>query len=127
MKQYIAIPAAILIVLGVAIDANAGDKGERRGPPSFAEIDTNADSLITMDEIEAHKASRAHKGNGDKKHKEGKDPQARFNKVDTDGDGYWSEAEFDAAREKMRERRQERHKRHKRDHVEDESQDDSAE
>ncbi|HNP66059.1 MAG TPA: hypothetical protein PKH39_19175 [Woeseiaceae bacterium] len=127
MKQYIAIPTAILIVLGVAIDANAEDKGERRGPPSFAEIDTNADSLISMDEIEAHKASRGHKGKGDKKHKEGKDPQARFNKVDADGDGYWSEAEFDAAREKMRERRHERHNRHKREKADEAAQDDSEE
>ena len=127
MKQYLAVPAAILIVLGVAIDANAGEKGERRGPPSFAEIDSNSDSLVSFDEIEAHKASRGHKGKGDRKHKEGKDPQARFNKVDADGDGYWSEAEFDAAKEKMRERRHERHESHKRDHAEDVSQDDSKE
>ncbi len=127
MKQTIAVAAAILIVLGVAIDANAGEKGERRAPPTFADIDTNADSLISFDEIEAHKASRGNKGKGDKKHKEGKDPQARFNKVDADGDGYWSEAEFDAAREKMRERRQERHKRHKREKADEASQDESAE
>ncbi len=106
MKQYIAISAAVLVVLGVAIDANAGDKGERRGPPSFAEIDTNADTLISFDEMEALKASRGHKAN--RRHKEDKDPQTQFNKVDTDGDGYWSEAEFDAARDKMREHRQKR-------------------
>lgn len=125
MKQYIAVPAAILIALGFAIDANAGEKGERRAPPTFAEIDTNADSLISFDEMEALKASRGHERKGDRKPKEGKDPQSRFNKVDADGDGYWSEAEFDAAREKMRERR---HKHHKRDKAKkDESQDDSEE
>lgn len=127
MKQTIAVAAAILVALGVAIDADAGDKGERRGPPSFADIDTNADQLLSFEEMEAMKASRGHKGKGDRKQKEGKDPQERFNKIDTDGDGFLSVAEFDTARENMREGRKNRHKRHKRDASDDESQDESEE
>ena len=123
MRQITVLSAAILVALGFAIDANAGDKGERRSPPSFAEIDTNADSLLSFEELQAMKANRGHKGK--RKNKEGKDPQKRFNKIDTDGDGYVSEAEFDVAREKMREKRREhRHKHHDREATE-ESQDDS--
>ena len=127
MKQTIAVTAAILVALGVAIDADAGEKGERRGPPSFADIDTNADQLLSFEEMEAMHANMGRKGKGERKQKEGKDPQARFNKIDTDGDGFLSVAEFDTAREKMRERRKERHKRHKKDAADDESQDESEE
>lgn len=127
MKQITLVSAAVLIALGFAIDANAGDRGERRGPPSFADIDTNADSLLSLEELQAMKESRGHKGKGKRKHKEGKDPQERFNKIDTDGDGYWSEAEFDAAREKMREKRREhRQKHHDREAADDESEDESG-
>lgn len=125
MKQITLVSAAVLIALGFAIDANAGDRGERRGPPAFADIDSNADSLISFEEIEALKANRGHKGG--RKHKEGKDPQARFNEMDTDGDGYWSEAEFDAAGEKMREKMRERRKhRHNQDAADDESEDETG-
>tara|TARA_R110002096_G_scaffold128768_1_gene277083 strand:- start:4012 stop:4404 length:393 start_codon:yes stop_codon:yes gene_type:complete len=129
MKQITVVSAAILIAMGFAIDANADDRGERRGPVAFADIDTNADSLLSLEELQAMKANKGRKGDrkGGGKRRMGLDPQERLSLADTDGDGYLNEAEFDAAREVIREKMRElRKNRHNRESEEDAAEDDTG-
>ncbi len=101
--KTLALLAALSATLVVSI-ASAGDKD--RMPPSFGEIDTNDDALISQEELAAFAERRmAERGVAV--------PPGGFKlnpveRADTDGDGYLSEAEFDEmitrARELMRKR-----------------------
>ena len=100
------IRAAIIALVGVACTSLAlAEGGFRPQPPSFADLDTNGDSLISREELQnARKGMPGGRG-GERKVPEGGefDPIAM---ADADGDGYLNEDEFDALREKMRERMQ---------------------
>ncbi len=108
MKKLMTIVALTLGMI-LAFNASADGDKQRPEPPSFTEIDSNADQLISREEMEAVMEARA----GDRRPRcgDGRDPEARFNRVDEDGDGYLNEAEFDAARAKMEERRGHHHRR----------------
>lgn len=98
---------------------------ELRAPAAarFAEADTNGDGALSVDELQAQAsermaeriANRAERmlerrdANGDgllqqSELQEGRDGRG-FARIDSDEDGFISEAEFDAAREAMKDRR----------------------
>lgn len=95
----------VVLALGVVLGFNANAEGgkERPEPPSFSEIDSNTDLLISREEMEA--AMSARMGDRGPRRGRGGDPEERFNRLDSDGDGYLNEAEFEAARAKFEERR----------------------
>ena len=95
----------LALTLGVILAFNASANGDKQRPepPSFTEIDSNADLLISREEMQA--AMEARVGDRGPRRGRGPDPEARFDHVDEDGDGYLNEAEFDAARTKMEDRR----------------------
>ncbi|MFC0605033.1 EF-hand domain-containing protein [Winogradskyella pulchriflava] len=84
-----------VLVFGIAIISNisygqSGDKQERKGPPTFAqllkEMDKNEDGKLSKDEL--------------------KGPlKEDFSKVDTDEDGFISEEEFKKAPKPKRKER----------------------
>ncbi len=101
--KTLALMAALSATL-VASIANAGD--ERRGPPTFSEIDTNDDALISQEEMAAF-AERRMSERGIAV------PEGGFKlnpveRADADGDGYLSEAEFDELISRARQFRQNR-------------------
>lgn len=108
MKTLIMI---LTLTVGLTLAFNASAKGDKQRPepPSFTEIDSNADQLISREEMEAAMQSRV--GDRGPRRGDGPDPEARFNRADEDGDGYLNEAEFDAAHAKMEERRGRHHRR----------------
>lgn len=80
-----AIIGAAVTVTGTTVLAERAGSGEHMRP-SFSELDANADGQITMEEMQAR---------GD----------ARLAKIDTDGDGFVSEAEaVEAARARAKDR-----------------------
>lgn len=60
---------------------DSGQSGERRGPPPFAELDLDSDSIITLDEFQQHEIPRG-------------DHSSIFSAVDTDSDGQITEEEW---------------------------------
>lgn len=92
MKKHLKLTVLALALTGTALAsaANAMPGGKRGGPdmepPSFEELDTNGDGVVTLEELEALGA-------------------ARFAEMDTDGDGSISADEMLAA---MQERAAER-------------------
>lgn len=100
---------ALALGMFLAFNASAEEGKQQPQPPSFTEIDSNADQLISREEIEA--AMEARVGDRGLRRGGGRDLEGRFNRVDEDGDGYLNEAEFDAARERIEGRRG-RHHRH---------------
>lgn len=99
----------MVLIIGLAFigGANAGDRSERPDPPSFADIDSNSDQLVSREEMEVFVRENGRKGGHEGRR--GGDPEKRFDRADTDGDGYLSEAEMDAVREKMAGYRDRRH------------------
>ncbi|MCH9693595.1 MAG: hypothetical protein K0U72_03720 [Gammaproteobacteria bacterium] len=93
----------------LVLEASADGGKKWPGPPSFVEIDSNADQLISREEMLAAMQARLEE-RGQRRGPAG-DPEERFSRVDEDGDGYLNEAEFDAARAKMEERRGHRRRR----------------
>lgn len=95
---------AMVISLGLASTAIAGEHERKHTPPSFADIDSNDDALISDEEFQAfvqkkrdEMAERDGRGRGPR----------RMNPVeiaDEDGDGYLNESEFDSLRDRMKER-----------------------
>jgi hypothetical protein len=108
MKKLMTIVALTLGMI-LAFNASADGDKQRPEPPSFTEIDSDADQLISREEMEA--AMEARVGDRAPRRGGGRDPEGRFNRVDEDGDGYLNEAEFDAARARMDERRGRHHRR----------------
>ncbi|WP_299678999.1 calcium-binding protein [uncultured Roseobacter sp.] len=88
-----------------------------RGAERFDRADTDGDGALTLEEVQAAAATRAQErsarmfermdANADGRLSPDETAPAeraerRFSRVDADGDGAITEAEFDAAREKMR-------------------------
>ena len=71
-------------------DAERERRQEQREARRFAKMDANGDGVISAEEHASHADARMDK---------------MFERVDTDGDGVITEAEREAAKEKMRERR----------------------
>jgi hypothetical protein len=92
--------------LGLAATALAHDEIRERDRPTFEDIDTNTDMLISPDEIEAFRQSRI----GDRVENARRPKTSRLQRADADGDGYVNQAEFDALRDQVREGRG-RHRR----------------
>ncbi len=66
---------ALCIVLIATAFQPAYAKGEHRNPPSFEEMDTNGDGLLSKDEVRGPLLDD-------------------FDKIDRDGDGFLSESEI---------------------------------
>ena len=99
--------SALTTLLAVSAAAHAGDS--RPTPPSFADIDTNNDALISSDEFAAFAAARA-----EERGVQAPPGRRSFNPVeraDADGDGYLNEVEFDALMQRMRDRMMDRGQR----------------
>jgi hypothetical protein len=78
------------------------DMPDRRGP-SFEDLDQNKDLLIGPDEFEAFMQGRSD-NRGKRRQSESLRP-SRLERLDTDGDGYVNESEFNAFHEGMRRER----------------------
>lgn len=97
MKRIVLLSTAIITGLVVTTAANArgfggaGGPGMMIDPPSFADLDTDGDGKVTLEELKAYAEIAASK---------------RFQEADTDGDGKLSGEEMTAAREKARTERQ---------------------
>ena len=108
MKKVMTI-VVLTLSMSLAFNASADGDKQRSEPPSFAEIDSNADQLISREEMEAVMEARV--GDRAPRRGGGRDPEARFNRIDEDGDGYLNAAEFDSARAQMEECRGRHHRR----------------
>ncbi len=71
-------------------DAERERRQEQREARRFAKMDANSDGVISAEEHASHADARM---------------ERMFERVDTDGDGIITEAEREAAKEKMRDRR----------------------
>lgn len=88
-RMIITLGAAMLCSTVIATTVSARDGGGREALPDFSEIDQNNDGAITPDELDAVR-------------------QGRFARVDTDGDGFLSLAELQAAASERGRKRAER-------------------
>jgi hypothetical protein len=70
--------AAAALVAATVLPASAAQDGPRR-PPSFADLDTDGDGVVSSDEFLTP-------------------PSERFAALDTDGDGVLTEEELEAGR-----------------------------
>jgi len=57
------------------------DRGQRRGPPPFSELDLNADASLTLEEFQQHQIPRG-------------DHETIFNHIDANTDGIVTEDEM---------------------------------
>jgi len=78
VNTFHALLAAAALVAATALPALAAQDGPRR-PPSFAELDTDGDGVISSDEFLTP-------------------PSERFAALDTNGDGVLTEDELEAGR-----------------------------
>ena len=61
--------------------AEGEDRGQRRGPPPFSELDLNADASLTLEEFQQHQVPRG-------------DHETIFNHIDANADGVVTEDEM---------------------------------
>lgn len=95
--------AALAIGLCISVGVGAHGGEDRPVPPTFSEIDTNSDQLISRDEIQSVMQNRASERGG--RSRSGRGGTGRFERADTNGDGFIDESEFAAVQAKMSERR----------------------
>ena len=69
------------------------DRGERRGPPAFSELDLDGDGSLTLAEFQEHKIPRG-------------DHETVFNHIDSDSDGIITEDEMSNHKPPRRKRNQ---------------------
>ena len=116
MNGLCLLAAACLISTGAVADDDA-DKGSGKrhhNMPTFADVDTDGDGMISADELGAMHATRMAeraKEGGKLKHA---GQACTFESIDTDADGKVSPEEFAAHHEEMRQ-----HHRHGHQHKED--------
>ena len=79
--RMIVLPACILMVAMAAAASNAQD----RNRPSFADLDTNADGKVSLDEFSKVGGRRG-------------TPENTFKRMDANGDGYITEDEYQTRR-----------------------------
>lgn len=77
---------SLLAFLSIQVVAYSDDeqnqqRGERRGPPAFTELDLDGDGSLTLAEFQEHKIPRG-------------DHETVFNHIDSDSDGVISEDEM---------------------------------
>jgi len=81
-----AVLASSLMLLSIqSMAASEGeqgqDRGERRGPPAFTELDLDGDGSLTLSEFQEHKIPRG-------------DHETVFSHIDSDSDGIITEDEM---------------------------------
>ncbi len=89
MKKLLKNTAGVVVLLSLAsasmaferMNSEGRQSGERRGPPAFADLDLDADGVLTFAEFEQHKIRRG-------------DHATLFNRVDQNGDGSILEDEW---------------------------------
>ncbi len=99
-------PALMLFLcaaLTALLFAKPGDAFDPPAPPSFSELDANADRYIDRDEFAAFADSVRRPGAGFRGDRSGFDPMAR---ADADGDGLLNEQEYAEFQRRMAEIRE---------------------
>lgn len=92
------VTCTIILLVSSHAYANCMGHGKKKGPgmPSYAELDANADDVVTSDEFYAFRAKRmSERAAEGRKLKNAKNAPS-FEDLDLDGDGKLSAEEFDA-------------------------------